>query len=159
MHFKSTKYLLYKSTKLCYTNSLSQNIWILVQISNWYTWTPGQMSGSYLNTCSNVRLTYAHGTQSFIHLSTHSHNHYQFLPIIYTLLHVISYLFITKNHTHPIKTKRTAYPNLFLLKSKSPILPSHPFINNLFTFMTYFRNNSILYYNHKKEVSTNYLTK
>lgn len=97
-------------------------------------------------------------TQSFIYLSTHSTIYNHFLPIIYALLRIASQLFITKNHTYPIKIKCTTLPKLIFAQTKIPsILPNHSFINNLFTFMTYFSNNSILYYSHKKEVSnTNY---
>lgn len=119
-------------------------------MNNWYTLTPFQMS----------TLTHAR-ENSIIYWLEHSLNYLQPLSSYY--IHSTSHYLAPlhhKNHTHPIKIKCSTLPELIFAQTKIlPILPIHSFINNLFTFMTYFRNNSILYYNHKKEVSTNYLTK
>lgn len=150
MHFKSTKHLLHKSTKLCYTNSSSQKTF--EHLFKWTIDTPG-----HLFNCPPCACVWG-----LIHLFTWA------LTQIFTItfsyyIHSTSTYFThhrLKIHTHPIKIKSSILPKLIFAQTKNPsILPKHLFINNLFTFMTYFSNNSILYYNHKREVSTNYLTK
>ena len=100
--------------------------------------------------------THTHAWEnSIIYSLEHSLTYSQPLPSYY--IHSASLRLIPlhhKNNIHPIKIKCSTLPKLIFAQTKIPsILPNHSFINNLFTFMTYFSNNSVLYYNHKKEVS------
>ena len=74
----------------------------------------------HLNTRSNVHLTHARDNSN-IYLLEHSLNYLQ--PISSYYIHSTSHRLAPlhhKNHTHPIKIKCSTYPNLFLLKPKSP---------------------------------------